>query len=166
MAIPSRNSIALNTIQFKVPVHTFFVTTSCWQNQNVLQSDRMASLLADSILHYRTEQKFQLHDFVIMPNHLHVLISLDSMVTVEKSAQFIKGGFSFRAKRELGYQWPIWQKGFSEIRILSSEEYYTCSNYIHQNPVRAGLVLSGREWQYSSASGKFDLDPCPEFLRG
>jgi putative transposase len=163
MAIPTRNS---DPTQIEVSLRTFFLTTSAWQSRNLLQSHRMAGLLADVLQHYRTEHKFILHEFVIMPNHLHVLISLTKEISVEKAAQFIKGGFSFRAKREIGFTWPIWQRGFSEIRIFSLEAFTARRNYVHENPVRARLVQSAAEWEYGSASGHYEVDPCPEYLRG
>jgi len=58
-----------------------------------------------------------------MPDHFHVLITLGAEMTVEKAVQFIKGGFSFRAGRELGFRAPVWQKGFSEIRVNEREGF-------------------------------------------
>jgi putative transposase len=46
--------------------------------------------------------KFRLHDFVVMPDHLHLLITVGSGMTIEKAMQFIKGGFSYRLKKECG----------------------------------------------------------------
>jgi putative transposase len=55
-----------------------------------------------------------------MPDHLHLLMTLPSDVTTEKAMQLIKGGFSYRLKRDLGYQEEAWQRGFSEVRIIRS----------------------------------------------
>jgi putative transposase len=60
--------------------------------------------------------KFTVHDFVVMPTHVHVLLTLGPEVSIEKAAQLMKGGFSYRAKKELGVQREIWQKGFSALR--------------------------------------------------
>ncbi len=48
--------------------------------------------------------KFQLHDFVIMPDHVHLLMTVPGDMTIEKAMQLIKGGFSYRLKREFGFQ--------------------------------------------------------------
>jgi REP-associated tyrosine transposase len=58
-----------------------------------------------------------------MPDHFHVLLTVDCNLAVERAVQFIKGGFAFRAGRELGFKAPVWQKGFSEVRILDAEAY-------------------------------------------
>jgi putative transposase len=126
----------------------------------------MAVLLVDVLQHYRTEKKYKLHGFVVMPNHLHVLVTLTSEISVEKATQLIKGGFSFRAKREIGVKWPIWHRGFSEVRIFSEEAFRARQDYMHQNPVRARLVEQAEEWEYSSGSRRYQLDSCPEYLRG
>ena len=52
------------------------------------------------------------HEFVVMPNHLHVLMTVPEEMTIEKAMQLIKGGFSFRAGKELGFKGDIWQRGF------------------------------------------------------
>jgi putative transposase len=46
-----------------------------------------------------------------MSDHIHVLLSRDQMMSVEKAMQLIKGGFSYRAKKELGYMGEVWQPG-------------------------------------------------------
>ena len=48
----------------------YFITASTFQKQNILQSDRMAGLLVDVLLHCRHKQKYLLHEFVVMPDHL------------------------------------------------------------------------------------------------
>ena len=55
-------------------------------------------LLIDVLRSYVAAGKFQIHDFVIMPDHLHLLMSLPSDVSVEKAMQLIKGGYSYRLK--------------------------------------------------------------------
>ena len=53
--------------------------------------------------------------------------------------QFIKGGFSYRVKKELGYAGEVWQRGFSEVRVNDEESFRKHREYIAQNPVMAGL---------------------------
>ncbi len=126
----------------------------------------MARLLIEVLLHYRNQKKFLMHEFVIMPNHLHLLLTLRGEISIEKAAQLIKGGFSYRATRELGFNSEVWHRGFSEIRIYGEEAYAARKKYIHENPVRAALVASASEWAYSSANQGFVLDPIPHYLRG
>src|SRR5262249_48504249 len=96
---------------------TFFVSTKSVQGRALLQSDRHAMLLIDTMRSYVKAGNFIIHDFVVMPNHLHVLITVDNMTSIEKAMQLIKGSFSYRVRKELGYQGEVWQRGYSEVRI-------------------------------------------------
>jgi putative transposase len=86
-------------------------------------------------------------------------------MTIERAVQFIKGGFSFRAGKELGMRSPIWQKGFSEVRIADSEGFLQVRTYIRSNPVARHLVADAADYPYSSAYPGFELDPIPQALQ-
>src|SRR5919109_3768080 len=137
---------------------TYFISSSTDQKQQLLQSDRMASLFVDVLLHYRQQKKYLLHEFVVMPDHFHLLITLGE-VTLERAIQFIKGGFSYRAKHELGFRREIWQTSFHDHRVRDADEYGEFRKYIHENPVKRHLCRTPEEYPYSSANGKFELDP-------
>ncbi len=148
MAKPSRKSSADAVRGIE---RTFFVTTKTIQGQFLLQSERMATLLIDVLRFYMAEKKFIVHDFVVMPNHLHALLTIDDEMTIEKAMQLIKGGFSYRAKKELGFAGEIWQPGFSEVRIRDRRSFLKHREYIDQNPVKAGLAKTPEEYPYGSA---------------
>jgi putative transposase len=93
-------------------------------------------------------------------------MTVTNAVSIEKAVQLAKGGFSYRAKRELNFQFPIWHRGFSEVRIYDEEAYVVRKKYIHENPVKAGLVSNAAEWEFSSAWPGMKLDPFPAYLRG
>jgi putative transposase len=95
--------------------------------------------------------KFNVHDFVAMPNHLHVLLTIPGTISIEKAVQLIKGTFSYRAKKELGFNGEIWQRGFSDVRITDEHSFQDHQTYIDNNPVKAGLVDSPLDYQGGSA---------------
>lgn len=130
---------------------TFFVTTKTTVGLRLSQSERNAMLLIDVLRSYVAAHKFRLHDFVVMPDHLHLLMTLGSDMSIEKAMQFIKGGFSYRLKKEFGYSSEIWQQGFSEVRIEDRESLLRHQKYIARNPVKAGLVDSPEEFPYCFA---------------
>jgi len=144
---------------------TFFVTAVTAGRKSLLQSSRMANLLTDVLQHYRQQARFQLHEFVIMPNHLHAIITPAHDLSLEKAMQFIKGRFSFRAKRELGCQFEIWERSFTEHRIKNCEDYEKHRLYVHENPVCAGLSTDAEAYPYSSASRANPLDGRPPWLK-
>lgn len=142
---------------------TFFITANAYMRQSTLQTDRKALLLIDVLYHYRQQGEFLLHEFVVMSDHLHVILSPKQ--AIPKAVQLIKGNFSFRVKKELGNIYNVWQPGFHEHRIRGFDEYCAYRKYVWFNPVKRGLVTKPEDFSYSSASGKFELDPIPERLR-
>ncbi len=116
--------------------------------KSLLQSERNALLLIDVLRSYIAAGKFKLHDFVVMPNHVHLLIEVNNRMTIEKAMQLIKGGFSYRLKKEFGYGGEVWQPGFSDVRIKDAQSFLQHREYIAQNPVKAGLVDSAEKYPY------------------
>jgi REP-associated tyrosine transposase len=162
MAIPIRHSDPSRAV---AGARTFFVTSSISGKQNLLQSDRSAALFVHVLFDYRAQGKFRIHEFVVMPDHVHLLITVGCDLTIERAMQFIKGGFAFRAGRELGFRAPVWQKGFSEIRVLDVNAFQRVGEYIRKNPVRRNLVFEASEFPYSSARAGFSIDPAPQGLK-
>ena len=79
--------------------------------------------------------------------------------------QFVKGGFSFRAKRELSYNREVWQKGYNDHRIRDADDYAKHVEYVWMNPVKAGIVEHPEDYLYSSARLRNEVDPAPQHLR-
>ena len=142
---------------------TYFITASTWEKKCLLQSGRMAELLINVLSHYQKQDKYRLHEFVVMPNHFHLLITPAPSVTLEKAVQFIKGGFSYRARKELAISGEIWQTSFYDHRVRDANEYVRFRHYIHMNPVRRGLVPAPEEFPYSSSTLR--LDEVPQWLK-
>jgi putative transposase len=94
-----------------------------------------------------------------MPNHFHAVLTVNKNSTVERAMQKIKGGFSYRAKRELSLRIEIWQRGFSDKRVRSRDEFFVYRHYIHMNPVKAGLAMAPEDFPYSSAHPRFRITP-------
>ena len=125
----------------------------------------MARLFLDVLQDYRGQGRYLMHEFVVMPDHFHLIITPAADVPLEKAGQYIKGGFSFRCKRELAFRPLVWQeKGFTNHRIRDAEDYQKHREYIHNNPVKAGLVKTPSDYPYSSAFPGMGLDPSPAWL--
>ena len=141
---------------------TYFVGSQTAERKPFFQHERWAKLMLDCLYHYRG-RAYLLHEFVIMHDHFHILIT--PIGSLEKAMQFLKGGFSFRAKKELEYPWEVWQKGYSDHRIRNAADYDEHVVYIHQNPVRKRYCAKAEEYLYSSAFPGFELDPVPQGLK-
>jgi len=135
---------------------TFFVTTVTAARLPILRHKATANLLINTIAHYRDEGKYLLHEFVIMPDHIHLLLTPSDELSLERAIQFIKGGFSFRLKR--GH---VWQQSFTNHRIRNSDDFEHHREYIRLNPVRAHLARTPESYPYSSATATIRMDDPP-----
>ena len=138
---------------------TFFITTVTYTRKPLFRSRRMADPFLETMYAYRKQGKFLLHEFVVMPDHLHLLLTPCTTLSLERCLQLVKGGFSFRCSNELQTKVEIWQPGFENHRIRDEDDYQRHRTYIHMNPVRARLASQPSDYAYSSANPRFELDP-------
>ena len=142
---------------------TYFVGSTTEKRDALFKLSKMANLFIDTLYGYRKQHKFQVHCFVVMPDHFHLILTPNAGTTLERALQLIKGGFSFRVKHELRMSLEVWERGFTDRRLRVGE-YDSFRQYIEQNPVKAGLTKTALEYPYGSASGRFDLDRVPQYL--
>jgi len=142
---------------------TFFVTSVTWQRVPIFRVEARAELLIEVLFGYRDQGKYLLHEFVVMPDHIHLLLTPATEVSVERGVQFVKGGYSYRLRKVEKIQ--VWQESFTNHRILDFEDYQRHGEYVRMNPVRAGLVRDARAYEFSSASSKLRLDVMPRGLK-
>jgi putative transposase len=125
---------------------TFFVTSATYNRRRLFQVPANAELFLEMLQHYRREGNFLLHDFVVMPDHIHLLITPQA-ITLERAVQLVKGGFS----RKIESNFPIWQKGFTDHRVRDRDDFLARRRSIRENPVEAGLVQAAEDYAFSSA---------------
>ena len=117
-------------------------------------------------MEYRAQERYLLHEYVLMPDPFHVLVSVLPGMSVERAVQCIKGGFSYRAKKELEFQGEIWQRSFSDEFIVDAAGYRARCESIRQNPVRARLARVPEEYPCGSAGSDQKMDSMPPRLQG
>ncbi len=148
------------------PRCTYFLTTNTWEKRELFHVSENAEILLATMLKYRDAGAYLLHEFVIMPNHLHLMITPGAECTLEKAMQFIKGGSSHSIHLKRNHEMQIWQPGFHEWTVRDLEDYRTKQQYIWRNPVIRKLVDRPEEWIFSSACRKYRLDEMPDKLKG
>jgi putative transposase len=133
-----------------IPSHsgaeTYFLTSATFNRRRLFQMASNAELFLETLQNYRRAGNYKLHAFVVMPDHIHLLLS-PTGIALERVMGLIKGGFSHR----LGSSLPVWQRGFTDHRVRDGNEFEIRRRYIHENPVRARLVESPSLYPYSSA---------------
>jgi REP-associated tyrosine transposase len=120
-----------------------------------------ARLFLKTLYSYERQGAFQLHAFVVMPEHVHLLITPAPDKTLERVVQLIKGGYSREFGLHFGLKKEVWQRGFTDHRIRDGQDFEVHRGYIHQNPVKRGLVENPAEYRYCSAFPGFRLDRWP-----
>jgi len=145
----------------KGPDCTYFVTTKAWQNVSVFQVTEVAETPIAKLLEYRDKKNYLLHEFVLMPNHLDLLLTPSDTTASEKAVGLIKSGSSHEIHHVRQNKMQIWQPGFHESRVTGPTDYKSKADYIHFNPVAAHLDQRPQDWLFSSASLNYKLDPPP-----
>lgn len=148
----------------RIPHHihqagAYFLTTHTWQRRQLFKQDAPAKIVIEQLLNCQDRGFYKLHEFSLMPDHLHILLTPGETVTIEKCMQMIKGGSAFTIRRTLNFQWPVWQEGFHDRWLRDAKEFNTRTRYIRENPVKANLATSPETYVWSSASQHFPLDP-------
>jgi putative transposase len=146
------------------------LTFSCYNNQPFLLAERICKYLVDSIIRSREKHQFDLWAYVFMPNHVHLLICprkqqysiSDILLSIKqpvsrKALGYLKinnpDGLKYLATSQRHRPFRFWQKGGGYDRNITRVETVINSvHYLHNNPVRKGLVESAGRWCYSSAA--------------
>ena len=143
------------------PGGTYFVTTNSWQRRAVFRKPEWADIVERKVFEHREKGEYLVHRYVIMPDHLHVILTPGCSTTLERAAQLIKGGSSDDIGRAFQTHLPIWQPGFTQHLIRDGADYESHVGYIDANAVKKGLAERPETYQFCSARGKYRLDPWP-----
>jgi putative transposase len=138
-------------------LRTYFITSGTASRRRLFQVEQNATLLIEVLKEQREKKRLQLHAFVIMPDHIHLLLTPAPEISLEKAMQFIKGNFSFRLRSKL----DIWERSYTNHRITDINDHNTHLTYIHQNPVRAKLTIQPELYPFSSANSTHLIQPHP-----
>jgi REP element-mobilizing transposase RayT len=117
-----------------------------------LKEPRIAKLVVETIVAGERERGFyELSAWVVMPNHVHLLIL--PRVAVPEITRWLKGSTARRANQLLGRTGlPFWQDESYDHWVRNTKEFDRITGYIEENPVTAGLVVSMELWPWSSAA--------------
>ncbi len=111
---------------------TYAITISTFQQHRHFQKSANAELFLTILFRYRHDGRFLLHGFVVMPDHVHILLTPAIDVSTAKAVQFIKGGYSHAVHSQAS----IWHSGYHEHRIRDQADYDAQRSYIAGNPLR------------------------------
>lgn len=134
---------------------TLLVTTVTLKRCTVFRDPVQAREAIECLYRVQQLHPFFLYAFVIMPDHCHFLLRVLPPETVSRIMCSYKSGLTF----DTGLK-KVWQRRF---HIRPIENAVAAKEYIHQNPVRRGLVEIAADYPWSSASGRWDVSPLEEW---
>jgi putative transposase len=102
-------------------------------------------LFKDALERIRLRYFFAVAGYVVMPEHVHLLVSEPKRALLSKAVQALKLSVSVRSRER-----PFRQAHYYDFNISCHEKYVEKLRYVHRNPVRRGLVAEPEEWKWSS----------------
>jgi REP element-mobilizing transposase RayT len=115
-----------------------------------LAKPEIAPLIEKSLLHFDAI-RYSLHEWVIMPNHVHLLLTVYAEFTLRFTIGNFKSYTAQVANGLLQRQGQFWYPEFYDRYIRTAQHYENVVYYIHNNPVKAGLCAEAKQWEFSSA---------------
>ena len=122
-----------------------FVTISCHRHAHVLRDAEACRTLQRILEETRQRYKFHVAGYVFMSNHVHLLITEPEMGLISTVIQVLKQRFSRTRSEEF-----VWEPRYHDFNVYSDDKRVEKLRYMHQNPVKAGVVKRPEEYEWSS----------------
>ena len=133
----------------------YFLTTNTENNMEIFSDPKNCKILLVTLEYFKLVLDYQLYGFCIMPDHLHLVLHPLGIYNFSYIMKMIKGSFSRKFNKINGKTGKIWQKGFYDECIKSNWHLLRVLEYMHNNPLKAGLVTSPEEYIFSSYNHYF-----------
>jgi len=161
----------MDSYKFVEGVYFYFVTFTLTDWLPIFISPEPIEIVVDNLKFCITEKSLQVHAYVVMPNHMHLIVS-DETFDNERLQKTLTGFRKFTGHKLAGYidrallislstvtrnsasddrSRQVWKPGWHAEALASEQFLVQKANYIHENPVRKGLVRSAEDWVHSSA---------------
>ena len=140
----------------RYPGHGFpsLVTTNTAQQRPIFRDREAAGELLRVITEVRTEEHVDLHAYVIMPDHLHLVLSVQRKTSLGRVLQLIKGRFAWRYNRSRSRSGKVWQERYHEKALRDEAALLRALEYVEDNPVTGGLAERPEDYEWSSARNR------------
>jgi len=122
-----------------------FITFSCYNRKPYLNTPTSRDIFVDSLELTRKRYQVEILGYVIMPEHVHLLISEPPDAPLSKALQSLKLSVSKRLTQR-----PFWQTRYHDFNVFTHNKRVEKLKYMHRNPVTRGLVLNPEDWRWST----------------
>jgi putative transposase len=125
--------------------HDHLITISCYHRQPYFSTLEARVRFEHSLEQTRKKYVLRVHAYVVMPEHVHLLLSEPEREPLSKALQVLKVSVS-----KLSSEKPFWQDRYHDFNVFATDKFIEKRRYIHRNPVTRGLVEHPEDWPHSS----------------
>ena len=138
--------------RFQQSGQSHFLTFSCFRRQANFSSAETYDLLLQCLENMRRRFALCIYGYVVMPEHVHLLVNEPKQVSLAGAIHFLKLSFAkqLRSRRGAVESGSFWQKRYYDRNVRDAREFTIKLRYLHRNPVKRGLVKEPGEWKWSS----------------
>lgn len=133
--------------RFQESGQTHFVTFCCYHRARFLSSDGSGEVFEEALERVRCRFELYVYGYVVMPEHVHLLLTEPQRATLADALKSLKQGVS---RRLIGESEHFWQKRYYDMNIRNHRQFIEKLRYIHRNPVRRRLCEIPEDWKWSS----------------
>ena len=124
-----------------------FLTFSCYRRLPFLKDNHSRKVFLDTLEAVRRRHQFSLFGYILMPEHVHLLLSEPKAERPDNTLRVLKGQTSRQLR---GSRDRFWQARYYDFNVLTQRKFVEKLRYIHRNPVARGLVSKPQDWPWSS----------------
>ena len=152
---PGHGYSALRKQRTTASGYTYLVTSRAAAGRTLTSLAPVPEIICSNLLWLRDQGRMALQAFVLMPDHLHLIITPSDDQSLAQITHVVKGFSAQRVNSALGIGGSLWKAGYHERGIRDREAMRAAIEYVEENPVRAGLAVQPEQWPYSSANESF-----------
>ena len=138
---------ALGTDTFSPEGQSHFVTFCCYHRRRLFTTDESRRIFESALERVRRSYRLYVYGYIVMPEHVHLLLSEPQQDTLADALKSLKQGVS---RRLIGDADHFWQKRYYDFNIRNYSQFVEKLRYIHRNPVKLGLCERPEDWEWSS----------------
>ena len=146
----SPSTKALRKSRYSKTGHVYSITSVCMCREKLFSSYQNARLVAQALNSKKLWPDAKCLAWVVMPDHMHVLIELGEIEPLSLVVQRIKSLIATAVNQERNKRQPVWQRGYYDHAIRTDEDVLLAARYIVNNPIRAGLAVNIGDYPYWS----------------
>lgn len=133
--------------RYQTEGHDHFITFSCYRRLPYLNEDRARLVFEETLEKLRQRHQFFLFGYVLMPEHVHLLLTEPKRQTLATTLSVLKGETSKILK---GNRAQFWQTRYYDFNVLTQKKHVEKLRYLHRNPVTRGIAERPEDWPWSS----------------